>query len=149
MEFEHELTSIFLEEFFEKNYEKALFIAEQLQKKAMESSHFSKEAKEGYISLVKNLQARVLTRLERYGDALLLFNENPIVFNERVQLSPSDIAIRVLSNSYEALCHYHLGNQKKAEELARFTVDKTAQHATFLFLSFRTRGIIRSCVEVE
>ena len=33
LEFEHEIASIFLEEFFEKNYEKALVIAEQLQQK--------------------------------------------------------------------------------------------------------------------
>lgn len=133
LEFEHELTSIFLEEFFEKNYEKALFISERVQKEAIEYSGFSEESKGIYISLVKNLQARVLTKLERYGDALLLFNENPIVFNERVQLSPSDLAIRVLSNSYEALCHYNLGNQEKAEELARYTVDKlhNMPHSSF------------------
>jgi transcriptional regulator with XRE-family HTH domain len=133
LEFEHELTSIFLEEFFEKNYEKALFIAEKLQQKAIKSPNIPKEAKEGYISLVKNLHARVLMRLERYGEALLLFNENPIVLNERIQLSPMDVAIRILSNSYEALCHYQLGNQKKAEELARYTVDKlhNMPHSSF------------------
>ena len=92
-----------------------------------------KDVKGEYISFVKNQYARVLTRLERYGEALLLFKENPIVFNERVQLNPTDIATRVLSNSYEALCHYHLGNQKKAEELARYTVDKlhNMPHSSF------------------
>lgn len=124
LEFEHEIACVFLEEFFGKNFEKALVIAELLQQKAEASEEIPKDVKDEYISFVKNLYARVLTRLERYEEALLLFNENPIVFNERVQLSPSDLAIRVLSNSYEALCHYHLGNQKKAEELARFTVDK-------------------------
>lgn len=133
LEFEYGLTSVFLEEFFEKNYEKANIIAEQLQKKAIESPDIPEEAKEEYISLVKNLQARVLTRLERYEEALLLFYENPIVFNERVQLSPIAMAIRLLSNSHEALCHYHLGNQKKAEKLARYTVDKLHKmpHSSF------------------
>ncbi len=122
--FEHELNQVFREEFFEKDYIKALTIAEQLISKIEASDRFPKEVKGEVNTLPKSLLARVLTRLERYEEALSIFEENPIVLPERIQLNPIDVALRVLSNSYEALCHYHLGNQKKAEELARATVER-------------------------
>ncbi|MCG3087206.1 helix-turn-helix domain-containing protein [Sporosarcina cyprini] len=124
LQFEHELTSIFLEEFFERQYEKAISIAEQLVAKTEASSHMPGEVKKEYLFAVKNLQARALTQLERYEEALQLFTDNQITINEQVQLNPLDFAIRILSNSYEALCHDHLGNKDKAVELARSTVDQ-------------------------
>lgn len=122
--FVHELNQVFREEFYEKDYVKALVIAEQLIGKIEASTMFPKEAKGEFIALPKSLLARVLTRLGRYEEALSIFEKNPIVLPERIQLNPIDFALRVLSNSYEALCHYHLGNPKKAEDLARSTVER-------------------------
>lgn len=121
---EHEVNQVFREEFYERDYVKALTIAEKLINKIEASTMFPKDAKIEFITLPKSLLARVLTRLERYEEALSLFKENPIILPERIQLNPIDVALRVLSNSYEALCHYHLGNPKKAEELARSTVER-------------------------
>ncbi|MDW0118809.1 helix-turn-helix domain-containing protein [Sporosarcina thermotolerans] len=124
LSFDFELNQVFREEFYEKDYLKALAIAEQLIGKIEASVKFPKEVKGEFITMPKSLLARVLTRLERYEEALSLFEENPIILPERIQLNPIDAALRVLSNSYEALCHYHLGNPKKAEELARSTVEQ-------------------------
>jgi transcriptional regulator with XRE-family HTH domain len=133
MTLNHEITSIFLEEFFERNYENALSIAIQVKKDIEASTEISEFLKREVMPLVLNLEARVLTRLERYEEALEGLNENPIIWNDKIQLNPMDVAIRVLSNSYEAICHYHLGNQKKAEELARYTVEKlhNMPHSSF------------------
>lgn len=119
---EHGLTRVFLEEFFEKDYEKALDLAESFQKGISESCVLSEEVQRSYLSFSRNLQARVLTKLGKYKEALLLFKENPIVLNDRIKLNPSDLATRILANSYEALCHHHLGNQEEADRLARMTV---------------------------
>ncbi|QTD40469.1 hypothetical protein [Sporosarcina sp. Te-1] len=82
------------------------------------------EVKKEYIIAVKNLKARALTRLECYEEALQLFTDNQISINVQVQLNPLDFTIRILSNSYESLCHYYLGDEGKAVELARSTVDQ-------------------------
>ena len=124
LSFDYELNQVFREEFYKKDYLKALAIAEKLIGKIEASEAYPKEVKAEFNTLPKSLLARVLTRLERYEEALLLFEDNPIVLPERIQLNPIDVALRVLSNSYEALCHYHLGNPKKAEELARSTVER-------------------------
>ncbi len=145
---EHELNQVFREEFYEKDYVNALAIAEQLIGKIEASAMFPKDAKGEFITLPKSLLARVLKRLERYEEALSIFEENPIVLPERIQLNPIDVTLRVISNSYEALCHYHLGNPKKAEELARYTVERI-QYATFVPLPFRPGGIGLSHVEVS
>ena len=71
-----------------------------------------KDAKEEYISFGKTVCVGV-ARLERYEEALLLFNENPIVFNERVQLSPNDIATRVLSNNLYSSLSLSLRKSRK------------------------------------
>ncbi|MBB4822917.1 transcriptional regulator with XRE-family HTH domain [Sporosarcina luteola] len=133
MQLEHELTSLFLEEFFERQYAKAISRAEQLMAKVDGADHIPTEEKKKSILFVKNLKARSLTRLECYDEALQLFTENQIVMNEQVQINPLDLAIRILSDSYEALCHYHLGNKEKAGELARLTVDRlhNLPHSSF------------------
>lgn len=130
---QHEMNQIFIQEFFEGDYERALEIAKGLEERAEMITDFPQETIKEFIKMTSDLEARVLTRLGRYEEALVLFGENRIVYNERIQLGPTDVATRVLSNSYEALCHYHLGNQEKAEELARFTIDKLQNlpHSSF------------------
>ena len=86
--FEHELNQVFREEFYEKNYVKALAIAEQLIGKIEASTMYPKEVKGEFITLPKSLLARVLTRLERYEEALALFEENPIILPERSPTKP-------------------------------------------------------------
>lgn len=122
--FEYRLTQVSREEFFEKNYEKALRDAEQLIQDIEPSGKYPKDYKSEFIVLANNMLARVLTRVGRYEEALSLFEKNPISLPERVQLSPIDTALRILSTSYEALCFSHLGESAQAEKLARSTVDQ-------------------------
>lgn len=119
LELEFQLTGIFLQEFFEKNYSKALKEATDLIDKLRISTILSSEEILAVQSMAMNLKARVLTKLERHEEALTLFRAHPIILNDRVKLSPIDLAIRVLSNSYEAVCLHQLGYKTEAEELAR------------------------------
>lgn len=129
---QHEMNQIFIQEFFEEDYEKALTIAKGMENRAEKITDFPQETINEFIMMTNDLQARVLTRLGRYEEALILFEENRVELNER-NLSPTDVATRVLSKSYEALCYLHMGNQGKAEELARYTVDKlhNLPHSSF------------------
>lgn len=122
--FEYRLTQVSREEFFEKNYEKALRDAEELIQDIEASGKYPKDYKGEFIVLANNMLARALTRVGRYEEALSLFKRNPIRLPERVRLSPLDTALRVLSASYEALCRYHLNDSAQAEKLARLTVDR-------------------------
>lgn len=130
---QHELNQIIMQEFFEADYEKALAIAKGLEGRAENITDYPQETINEFIMGTNNMKARILTRMERYEEALVLFEENRVVLNERIQLSPRDVAIRVLSDSYEALCHYHLGNQERAEKLARSTVERlhNMPHSSF------------------
>lgn len=129
---QHEMNQIFIQEFFEKDYEKALTIAKGMEKRAEKITDFPKETINEFIMMTNDLEARVLTKLGRYEEALVLFEENRVELNER-NLGPTDVATRVLSKSYEALCYLHMGDQEKAEELARYTVDKlhNLPHSSF------------------
>lgn len=122
--FEYRLTQVSREEFFEKNYEKALRDAERLLQDIEVSGKYPKDYKGEFVVLANNMLARVLTRVGRYEEALSIFEQHRISLPERVQLSPIDTALRVISSSYEAICRYRLGDSAQAEKLARSTVDR-------------------------
>ncbi|MBE1555249.1 helix-turn-helix domain-containing protein [Sporosarcina limicola] len=121
---EHEGTKILIEEFFEGNYENAIQLESEFERYLLNESTIQDSIKEEIMVFTRNVKARALTRLARYEEAQTLFKENQIVMNDFMEMAPLDVAIREISKSYEALCHFHLGDAAKAQQLARHVVDK-------------------------
>ena len=121
---EHELAKILYEEFFENKYDHAIEMADEYERYILSESSLNDSEKESSLVFVRDLKARSLTRLGRYEEALNLFEGNIIETNEFIELSPLDVAIREITKSYKAICHFHLGDVVKAQQLARYAVEK-------------------------
>lgn len=118
--FQFQLISCHIQEFYDENYERALLQVDELLDSIRKTTDTDREM----LSLAMDLKGRVLTKSGDYQEAVQIFQSYPLDERKNILLSPTDVAMRKVSDSYKAYCYFKLGKSEEARLLAADTVQK-------------------------
>ncbi|MGV3466543.1 MAG: helix-turn-helix domain-containing protein [Heyndrickxia sp.] len=133
---EKELILIHYKEFYEDEPEIALDMVNEYEKRLLNMGSVDEEWKSTYGEFAADTKARCYTKLKQPEKALPLFRELLKEDNKHIDYSATDVGIREINKSYQALCHMELNQVEKAKEYAQEAVKKLRQYPHTAYYQF-------------
>jgi len=113
---EKEIIMAHYTEFFEDNPSESLIKIDELEKFCQKTALPNEIMERRIYDMLSDLRARCYTKLNQPKKALPLFRD--LMDGYHMELHPTDIAIRIVNQSYQSLCYMQLNDRENALKYA-------------------------------